>query len=1050
MSGDPAKIPVSELLPEHWLSAQRLMVGLSLIQHAGASTAGDTYLANTTLDLLQAPPELLDGVAETPDIQLRYQRRLECLHPATVRRLADFPPELLGQPWANHRALWRHSYKQLWSDGKMNPIAGSKLIANRILNNDLKAAQIISVAKHELSSDWPENHDVVRSMRDLLNELRDPTTTVYDRLNALKDFREKNALTRWEMVENAILQQWFSWPLIVTEGRSDPVAWSLPMLVNVDFLGSDGDPFIGDGLLASGGWRKSLKKATYAARELWLNKHSSWHPDFLEDIRKLTATLDVRVAEAVIDPFLHWASFDLTDNSAEAYLALTILGKIVNPGAIENVCATGNLGEYINDREGGGDHYIEEPGYVSVKFAYALNSYLFDSMILPWPAEGIESVGHLTVRKASKLSEYASAVFGQKWRKMQFVRAPDLAIFYKPEDKAARYGGPNPPIDEEVEEILEILRKNHKSPVLHLEGYKPRKVAQALYRVSDLAQSRAKKFNLSKERVGSYSFVRAVADEINERFWKTVWELINGSAESFYEFQFVASARKAANILANELNNVRIDAEERSILRPNKDDPTRAPDVLVIAYTYPIGHYFSTSLIKDGPFSRLSLQNLESHLNGSLNRTYVPDLHWFLGCTRLILVRDDIGLRDYTVSVPKQDLEVFDSELQDAIETLSVFRFGFTREMAGRLLKVSNTECMRVLTELKNIKFKSRQVVEDAESAGEYLLRVRVMADDNSKKTSDLHFGAANAIAGFLDPEEGMQRLNFGEALSPHSLHEAQWHLRKAGALNRSNQKATRAHDRLSRLFELFGWTRLRWATQASKMDSIELLNALIEHNQDVRRRGFFKYSHPIEHLLAAKYASKMGLEEEIYPAHRKRCLKLRDEYLRQAFSRISDDTSMEEQEKNACLYIFATSKACLLFDENSNTLGLQNAESEIDLAMEHARHESELMDHRWLEYMGDRETDHLHALEWYKRGVVNPDIPNLVPRVSLAVKYLGAAALAGVSLSEKAKSAVSLRHRRSNGFASRSPKGGFSTFRQVKARWNLGHRAFVDRKYDF
>ena len=307
---------------------------------------------------------------------------------------------MIGRFWQPHQVYWKQAFSKIQGDERISPVAGAKLVANRIVAGNLTAPQLVLLASHELSPEWHRSEDLYNALGNLIDKLRDRRLALADRLAALAEFRRILQPDRWQMVENAILQQYFAWPLLILSAQGKRLEFSLPVAVDLS-LSSQAplDVFQSDGVISTGEWEEPLRNALCAALDLWDNKHLAWPPTFREALSGVWASVDVRAAEAAVAPFLTFGKFELSGRSAEAYLALTLLAHLIDPSALETTCATGILGKTRPDREGGGDRFMDEPRDLDLKFRYASDTQLFDSYIVPEPAKGIETKGHLRVQK---------------------------------------------------------------------------------------------------------------------------------------------------------------------------------------------------------------------------------------------------------------------------------------------------------------------------------------------------------------------------------------------------------------------------------------------------------------------------------------------------------------------------------------------------------------------------------------------------------------------------------------------------------------------------
>ena len=906
--------------PEHWLQSQKLALGLNVIKKICSESPDYQKLLETTK--YQKLLEITFDHLPKPHDDLN---KLQSIHPATLKALVKINPNFIGKKWKNHRALWVTAYNQLQAYGhnRLSRLGGAKLVANRIMTTNFKAPQIAKIAQNEMNieASWP--NEAIEPLQKFMEEVRNWNLPTQKRLISLAKFKQDlkckcgiSSLDLWELVENALLQQWFIWPLFILEDEANEgIALSVPLALDVSKY--DGyDPVV---VIPEKGFFKldkffrfSLYDARKAACELWKSEHMSWPTTFIEHIESLKMSIDLTIGELITEPYSKFLpkKILLKEKSAGLYFALAILSKLVDPTALEGVCATGIINKYKNDPEGGADHTLKSPRKLKGKIDYAQGSYLFDEILIPPLSEqqGLgfkEQVDHLRVMNASKrLSGAANAVFRQKWRKHQYVRAPDLAISFNPKKgytgkpgrpKKGYTGAPPEPA---VEDVLKKIREN-KDPVLQLDNTNPHNVAKALYYISHIIQKNAPQGEKAKN-LGTYAFIRLVENERDDRFWQTLWQVINGNIPSLNDFLFASTTEIAAGIFAKEMNK-----------RPEKE-PWRAPDVLVL-----VGSHDETrsKAIPNGPFARHSIENLKPHLNCKLRQTRVTTLRKHLSKTRLILVpKDKQEIRHCC-----QELEN-PPDLHDKMAQLSVFRFGFTQEMAKRMWDISDAECEQLL---------NRGVVLGllgyAQGSGEHIVRIK---DDNKRESANDHCKAAQAIVSLLNPEPDARRLNLTESLSPHWLHEAQWHLQEIRQKGGKLHPVNFAINRLDHLGEWFGWTRVNWATRRlreQRAGSVEendelikgskaLLDASFEHFDGLSGKSWFSKTHPIDFIFCATLASELAKH---LPEERSHLYEKRNQFFRKANERITNDKLYKKPEKDACSYVLQTSMACMKIRRN-------------------------------------------------------------------------------------------------------------------------------------
>ena len=788
-------------LPEHWLDSQKLALGLNLLS-AGVGTAEGSSIAATVSGCLP-----------------RNRHARMALHPGTLKLLIDKGP---NYGFGHVREICKLEFERLHgASGRLNPLAGAKLVADRILVSNLRAPQIGKLAQSEVGCRWDSGADA--SLQSLLDTLRDRRKSTTQRLHEMSRFRKyisghRLLIERWKLIENAILQQWFVWPLLVSNGLN----FSLPLMVDVSWTDSQElgrvDVLNNRILDLDRDFDASLRKSREAALQLWLNKHMSWPPRFIRHIEEhLVVTIDFGAAESIIGPYYSGTHITLTGGSAGLYFVLAILSKLVNPNAMEGICATGIIGRERPDREGGADHWVTVSGGIPAKYDYAQENY-FSSFITNEPQDGLPP-NALHVSRINNLSEAAGSVFGQQWRKHRYVRTPDLAFSFRP---GPRQGYTGDPPDEDVDSVVCAIKASTR-PILRL-NTSGRNVAQALYYINHKIQAEFETGEKARN-LGTFAFVRTVPDEINDRFWRTVWSLLNGEARTFEQFQFASTSFAAAEVLAREFN------------RQPYHEARRAPDLLVVVLC-DNGQIDEAGItaVPNGPFSRHKIRAMEKRLNDVLKQTPVPGLKPWLGQARIALVVEDPGME----LVPVSGSTSLEDELHEALDKLSVFRFGFTNEMARRLLKFDDIVVDKYLEKLKKRKF-----IRFAHGAGEYML---VATERREPLTGHQHYDAALAIMGYLDPGEDARRWNLTESLAPHWIHEAQWHLHQAIGLEVNKKKRDEYWNMLGRVsrLDLYGWTYVRWITNrltsgqpAESGD--EVLEALHNHLESRADRKFLE-----------------------------------------------------------------------------------------------------------------------------------------------------------------------------------------------------------------
>lgn len=990
------------------------------------------------------------------DSPVSLVKRLRQLPPAALEGLNSLTP-VQRSLWSDYAPLWQQALATAkWNDSKRrSPIAGAKLIANRLLRGALKPAQFPRLAALEMRARaWPETPAFKNGLKQLMDDLR-VARKAEGRVDALTGFRSRvdQLPASWRMVENAILQQSFAWPLLIlTSPEKLSTYCTLPLAVDVvlnsrplppaeevalrQFEQPKGEPPI----VEAEAWRRSVRRALSAAKDLWLYKHPDYHLGFARMIENASVTLDLRVTEAIVAPYGGWGRFALDGESLEVYLALIILGRFLDSPVMETVCATGRLGTKKrngrgSDSQPGGDWSIETIGHPALKVRCAAVSFFFDQVIVPAGQVPQTRIPHLKVSEGSLLSHYADHVFGDQWRRHRWIRCPDLAAAFKtaprPGDEA-----------DEVDLVLTILDGN-TDPVVELHpSISALSVVRALKRVNDLTTKRPEKKHGSRkwQRQGSFTVIRTADLEINERFWQVVWDALGADSAQFESFCHLVSLTTPGQIFSEQMNR----------FIPSEKHPRRAPDVLVIVGS---ARLETGDSMATGPFSRLAIKTVLAAANDGLLASRIGDLRRIIGATRVILAPHD------WMPEGQAELGAAPPSLRRAVQRLSIFRHGFTFQMARKMLgldEVSTLETLRALQRPKadGAPWLSYGVSDRAEfppdAAYEYFLTEKAALPEDREALAQLHFDAANAILGFLEPAADAARFDFNTALSPVWLHEAQnqfraaWHNRDLHGRDLPEER-----ERLSRVGEPFGWSAVRWAARYSKETHSDMLEAVKDH---IDRRAVSTLLHPLELTWAAKLSFRLDQRDNQGDEHfRKRMLSL-------AWS--ACDRLATEEEQAACRFIVATTRAFQKMKISPNEGGMKWAEKDNQdaLALLSTGSVSEILDPEWFDFMGDAEWDHAKAAALYRRGVWNDAIRGAGHSGGGAalVKYFGACHLARIPVDEKiqiefAKDQPLGMVKHIYDHHDRLPSGlfGMGAPRHratIQDRWRVGRNIFLER----
>lgn len=756
---------------EDWVAGQRLALGASLLTAKGyASPPEQTAIFS---------PICIHPGAPQGDRRERYIARLQELPPAALETLSDLPDSAVGY-WREHRSVWTEALDKFRWNGQYSSAAAANLVADRIVSGALTARQIIRLAREELGfHDWERTEGAEPRVDALISSMQS-TRLARERIQALARFRQGEVPKGWGMVENAIAQRVLSWPLLVLEG-DQAISCTLPMAIEVrPTLPEHGlrMPTLSAGPeISCEGWSSSLRRAWVAAIRLWEHKHGSWSLDFQRIVRSTSVEVDLHLASLIVRPFASpdlFGKFLFEGRSLEAYLALEMLSQMLGGINLGAVSATGALGAIKPNGTGadlhrkGADHYIESlpdlpglPNRVEEKITCAKRGFV-DQIVVPKGSARTGYREHLRVSDGFLFSHFASNALGQEWRHHRYRRCPDLAFRFKANKRYL----PSGPSADELRSAFDRIHQS-RNAIVGIRDCSPLSVAQALYEINRAAEHDAEKeFTrfAGNERQANFALVRAVPDETDEQFWRTIWDVIGGDTASYRRFCSTRGRVEAARIFAGQLN----------WLLPTWERRSRAPDVLVIAGARHLDRLRPPARHRPEHLAPMSILEV-LHDEGLLTPATNPVVRKHLGRTRIILVEDDRVHR-------AGSLQGISNGPLRAIRALSVFRFGFTFAMARSLLRVDDADCDWILRNLGRSSDRPGALYFE-ESSGEYCLDVRVRPDGDTASIAELHHDAACAIIGFLDQSLFPERLEFGQALRPDRQHETRWHLREAARL---------------------------------------------------------------------------------------------------------------------------------------------------------------------------------------------------------------------------------------------------------------------------
>lgn len=898
--------------------------------------------------------------------------------------------------------------------GNLPVTLAAKLVANRLGAGTHGTAQMVRlIEKLGISGAVPDDH----ATRQALAQLCNSCTTRYHDVNeigsSLNTFAQASGLGGyWHQVENAVLHARFVWPLLVwtATDRGTSLPLQIRLYYNEDSTGAVrlrayGKVFHDPGLMASS------TKARKAAIDFWQNINRS-RPKEIRD--------QVELANLVID--LTWfqevrrragediASLPVTWESFEASLALSIFAALVDPGALEGVCATGTIG----DPEGydGHDRAIGQVRGVETKLARMAAMRFVDRGLYPAANTEVNPAvldlpPHLGVRKEETFSAYVRATMLRDGSSHDFVRCPDLEIAWR--DRAL--GGP------EVGEALDLIRQGG-SVVEMPTGTAPQDVIRALRAQNKALRLHSRHYRAAhpetnleeKDFLQSFTVIRATPYETNERFWRVLWDLLDGTETEWSKFTRAVSHWAPAVQLASLLHRR---------LTPGR--LRRVPDRVVIVGARHLSN--NQNLCPNGPFKRLQLDALKGPLAKILAERdpLSPHRAAVLGPARLILVPDD-GLAERP-AFSTTDLE---KELRGPFQQLAIFKHDFTTDAAKLMLDRDDHDTRTILHRLGGVQLADGTPIAvqiGRDGTDSWMLNAQPKETGSAAVQRDLHLAAAEALVGFRASTQ-VRFADYRRALAPAVVHDAQHHLalaerfskevvEKAGArtsttatINVSVRNAiTNAKVRLSLLAEPFSWTTVRWAAAQRGEADASMLEAAIEYLNEVRndpKRREGRWAHPLEiaALMRLIGVRILRIHKSIHDAaETARLLHLLDD-LRNAgigLCALFDGELFSDgiKEGDACRFAVLSTYLAVQMDLDPSWARAQAFKVDFKLAANLAYAAREVPDPRFFVYLGDYEKKpHIAALH-YKRGFFEDQgVVAIKERrnAEVLLKYLGAA----------------------------------------------------------
>ncbi|MCR4319005.1 MAG: hypothetical protein NUV74_01540 [Candidatus Brocadiaceae bacterium] len=654
-------------------------------------------------------------------------------------------------------------------------INGAQIIAHHIFRGTGGAARIIRFASLVLYKEWKIFEKIPGYENKILPYikcLRSNTSTTEEKLDSIKyldEFLRGAGAFDWEQVENVLYQQILCWPLLVFDGgRSVGIVGgiSLPVGIDVYLDGKSAVNVKGGGVIDVSQWSNHFKEVSYAAKVLWRSTHGNYGSLFRREINESSIVFDFSIADEIVRGLP--LNVSLKDGSADSYFAQVILGRLLGKNTSISSAITGLIGHQMKGKL---DFEFILPTGIKDKIKYVFQSSFFERVVIPAfdneDKSKKEIDSFINSNKTDQTSEINYAKYLQNvadcvqiggWRQFNYIRCPEIAW-----DINSKEQNLLPAEDKSVVKVLELLQ-NNKSCVLEMDNETTHlAVASALYHINGtLRNSIALKDH--RPPMMSWSFIRAVEEEQDERFWQVIWRLTGSPQEDFELFQHSPTTQIASLRLAKALN---------CFFPTHTCLSNRSPDILVIINANKLSLTLDkmiNPLIRSLAFRPI----LNEFRSGTLLRPipYVR-MEEFLGKTRIIVFPEEHHNSHFThpVDLDKDDLNI--------LILLSIFRYGFTQQMASILLKEFKLESLDIREKLQSLV--TKRVIRYCN--GKYHIPRKFSFMDGQKAKSTLtakcHYSAGISLAPYVSTQE-VPGLAYDNAFLPENIHEAEYHFTEA------------------------------------------------------------------------------------------------------------------------------------------------------------------------------------------------------------------------------------------------------------------------------
>lgn len=596
------------------------------------------------------------------------------------------------------------------------------------------------------------------------------------------------------------------------------------------------------------------------------------------------------------------------------------------------------------------------PTGIKDKIKYVFQSSFFERVVIPAlnnedkSKKGFESFINSNeidqtseINYAKYLQNVADCVQIGGWRQFNYIRCPEIAWAINSKERNLL-----PAEDKSVEKVLKLLQ-NNKSCVLEMDNEAtPLTVASALYYINNTLRN---SISLAvRPPMMSWSFIRAVEEELDERFWQIVWRLTGTPMKEFEIFQNSPTTQVASLHLAKALNCF-------SPTYPCLGN--RSPDILVIIGTNKLSLTFDKMIISlSRPLAFRPILN-EFVSNSHLHPIPYERMQEFLGKTRIVVFPEEHHNSHFThpVDLDKDDLNI--------LILLSVFRYGFTQQMASILLKEVKLKSLDIREKLQS--FVTKRVIRYCN--GKYHIPRKFSFVDGQEAKSTLtakyHYFAGISLAPYVSTQD-VPGLAYDSAFLPENIHEAEYHFTEAIELAKIiDDKILLGHAsgslaKIIRFADIEGWHTVC----KSKHYSQDVYEVVLDLLKSRRETGY--PPHPGHILNACKLATSSLKQyqhnEKTNPIQRQDIIKLYEEAL--------DVCKDFPREYKYNRLLVTTHYATFLKKyERTNQSRIKELDEEATRLLLNDTN-GNAAPGEWYELMGDENIDYSKSLQFYVWGV--------------------------------------------------------------------------------